>query len=230
MKQIIPVVRGLTVLFVIVFLFLSAVRFLLSPTFLELEYRMPGFPEDPYGFSFEERMNWARISLAYLITNQDIDFLARQELSEGQPLYNERELSHMMDVKFVVQKALITWTISMAMLILLGLFSHEFKIAPEFWDAFSKGGLWTIGLIVAILLAVVLNFNSLFTAFHMVFFEGDTWLFSFSDSLIRLFPIRFWQDAFILLGVLAALGGVAAFFAGRLLRKRALASQENEAS
>jgi uncharacterized membrane protein len=48
----------------------------------------------------------------------------------------------------------------------------------------------------------------LFTAFHAVFFEGDTWLFQFSDSLIRMFPLRFFQDVFIILGVLTLLGGV----------------------
>jgi integral membrane protein (TIGR01906 family) len=71
-------------------------------------------------------------------------------------------------------------------------------------------------LIIAILIFVALSFNALFTAFHRVFFEGDSWLFSYSDTLIRLFPIRFWQDVFIALGVLTLLGaGVLWFAAGR---------------
>jgi uncharacterized membrane protein len=33
-----------------------------------------------------------------------------------------------------------------------------------------------------------------------MFFEGDTWLFLYSDTLIRLFPERFWLTAFIGIG------------------------------
>lgn len=220
MKRYVPVVRLLTIVVVIIFLLLSAIRFLLSPLFLELEYRMPGFPQDPYGFTFEERLGWARISLAYLVSNQDIDFLASQEIDEHQPLYNARELEHMEDVKFLVEKVLLTWYATIALLIFLGLISRKYKISEHFWDGFSLGGLWMIGIIVAILLGVLLNFNHLFTVFHRIFFEGDTWLFNYSDSLIRLFPIRFWQDAFIAVGIIASLGGALSFFVGRYFRKR----------
>jgi hypothetical protein len=34
-------------------------------------------------------------------------------------------------------------------------------------------------------------------------------MFLFSDTLIRLFPIRFWQDAFLLAAVIALGGGIA---------------------
>jgi integral membrane protein (TIGR01906 family) len=67
-----------------------------------------------------------------------------------------------------------------------------------------------IGLIVLIGIAINPNvFWGFFTAFHQLFFEGDTWLFLYSDTLIRLFPLRFWQDAFLLAAVIALGGGVA---------------------
>jgi uncharacterized membrane protein len=47
------------------------------------------------------------------------------------------------------------------------------------------------------------SFNALFTGFHSIFFEGDSWLFFYSDTLIRLFPLRFWRDVFIALAVLS---------------------------
>ena len=220
MNRFSPLVRFLTVISVIVFIFMGSIRFLISPVFLAVEYRMPGFPPDTYGFSFEERMTWARVSVHYLNSRENIDYLAQQSISDGVPLYNERELSHMEDVKFLIDRAMITWYISIALLILLGLFSHEYGLNLEFWDSVSKGGLWIIGIIVAILLGVVMNFDYLFTQFHHLFFQGDTWLFSYSDSLIRLFPIRFWQDAFIMMGGLAVIGGLLAFFLGRRLRRK----------
>ena len=41
------------------------------------------------------------------------------------------------------------------------------------------------------------SFWQFFTLFHRLFFQGDSWLFEYSDTLIRLFPLRFWQDVFL---------------------------------
>jgi integral membrane protein (TIGR01906 family) len=79
----------------------------------------------------------------------------------------------------------------------------------------------TLGLIGAILAAILISFDALFTAFHHLFFTGDSWLFLYSDSLIRLFPLRLWQDGFIAMGILTAVGAVLFILAGtRLLRKK----------
>lgn len=79
-----------------------------------------------------------------------------------------------------------------------------------------------------ILAAVVISFDALFTAFHKVFFVGDTWLFYFSDTLIRLFPMRLWQDAFIFMGIITVV--VALFFAiyGNKMKLKLLNSKENQ--
>jgi integral membrane protein (TIGR01906 family) len=45
-----------------------------------------------------------------------------------------------------------------------------------------------------------------FEDFHRIFFKGDSWLFSTSDTLIRLFPQQFWFDAALAIG-LFTLGG-----------------------
>jgi integral membrane protein (TIGR01906 family) len=75
--------------------------------------------------------------------------------------------------------------------------------------AYRRGGWAVIGLIAAILLFVLMAFDQLFTWFHKLFFQSGTWQFYTSDTLIRLFPIRFWQDAFIFVGVLSlAFGGL----------------------
>ncbi len=63
---------------------------------------------------------------------------------------------------------------------------------------YSRGGVLTIALIAAGLIAVVTSFNWLFTQFHALFFEGDSWIFLYSDTLIRLFPIQFWTTAFVI--------------------------------
>ena len=59
------------------------------------------------------------------------------------------------------------------------------------------------------------SFGVFFVAFHQVFFDPGTWIFLWSDTLIRLFPERFWRDVFIYVGVLSLAGGLALGFGFR---------------
>lgn len=197
------------------FLIMTVIRLLFTPLYPQVVYRMPGFPEDIYGFSLDERLHWSRVSMEYLLTDSDIDFLAGQQLADGQPLYNQRELSHMVDVKVVLRGMITAWTILLVVLIGLFLWARRGGWMPAFVRGLGAGGRLTIGLIVFILAGVVISFNWLFTAFHRIFFTGDSWLFSYSDTLIRLFPLPFWQTAFVLMGVLTLLAA-----AGLILLER----------
>ena len=191
-------------------------RVLLTPLFLRVEYNMPYFPPDPYGFTKADRLKWAPYALNYLSNNADISYLADLKFEDGKPLYNERELSHMDDVKRVTQDALRVWYVSLALLALLGIWAWLGGWSPAYRLGLMRGG-WlmvilaiTVGLIALIGILVSPDlFFSFFSGFHHLFFEGDSWLFLFSDTLIRLFPIRFWQDAFLWAAVIALGGGIA---------------------
>ena len=191
-------------------------RLLLSPLFLQIEYNMPYFPPDDFGFTTEDRLKWAPYALDYLVNDEDISYLGDLEFDDGSPLYNERELSHMDDVKLVTQGALRVWYTSLAVLLLLGIWAWFGGWCQDYLLGLMRGG-WlmiglavTVGLIVVIGIAVNPNvFWNFFAGFHSLFFEGDSWLFLYSDTLIRLFPIRFWQDAFLLAAVIALGGGIA---------------------
>lgn len=191
-------------------------RALLTPTFLQIEYNMPYFPPDQYGFTKEDRLKWAPYALEYLVNSADISYLVDLTFDDGSPLYNERELSHMEDVKQVTQGALNVWYISLALLTLLGIWSWRGDWMQAYRLGLMRGGWLMVGLAGAIGLIVVIGiainpnvFWNFFAGFHAVFFEGDSWLFLYSDTLIRLFPLRFWQDAFLLAAVIALGGGFA---------------------
>ena len=192
------------------------VRVILLPLFLQVEYRMPHLPPDDYGFTTEDRLHWSRYAWDYLLNNADISYLGDLKFDNGQPLYNDRELSHMQDVKRVITGSMRVWYLSLALLAALGVWAWF----GGWWDAYRLGlmrGGWlmvglavTIGLIVVVGIAISPNvFDVFFTLFHSLFFEGDSWLFLFSDTLIRLFPIRFWEDAFLWAAVIALGGGIA---------------------
>jgi integral membrane protein (TIGR01906 family) len=190
-------------------------RVLLTPAFLKVEYNMPYFPPDEFGFTKADRLKWAPYALNYLTNSADISYLANLKFDNGKPLYNERELSHMNDVKRVTQGGLRVWYVSLVLLALLGVWAW----LGGWWSAYRlglmRGGWLMVVLAVAVgliaLIGILISpdiFFSFFTGFHHLFFEGDSWLFLFSDTLIRLFPIRFWQDAFLWAAIIALGGGI----------------------
>ncbi|NJN80507.1 MAG: TIGR01906 family membrane protein [Anaerolineales bacterium] len=192
-----------------------ALRILLTPIFYTVEYSMPYFPADEYGFTKEDKLKWAPFAVEYLINNEDISYLGDLQFENGKPLYNERELSHMQDVKHVLTGALIVWYITITILTILLILSSKYNWTPEYLNGLRRGGWWMIGLAVSLALVagtgILLNpdiFWTFFSGFHSLFFEGDSWLFYYSDTLIRLFPIRFWQDAVIAIAIIALGGGL----------------------
>jgi integral membrane protein (TIGR01906 family) len=210
------------VLAVPVALVLTAVRLLISPVFPQIEYNSPGFPADRFGFTKAERITWANIAIEYLLNDADISFLGDLRFPEGQSippasclymddcskLYNERELQHMFDVKNVVQAALNIWYISLGLLAVTGILAYFDGWKGVYRRAIRRGGWLTLVLLGAILLFVFVAFGVIFVLFHNIFFESGTWTFLYSDTLIRLFPERFWRDTFLAVGVLAGGAGL----------------------
>lgn len=199
----------LITLLVPVTLTLSAVRLMLTPLYIQWEYNLPNFPADRYGFTKQDRLYWGNITRQYLLNSDGISFLADLRFPDGQPVYNERELRHMVDVKVTLSRTLQVWITSLVLLLGLGIWAWY----DAWWQDFTRGvrrGAWvTVGLLVAILVFVLFLFEPFFIAFHNVFFDPGTWMFLWSDTLIRLFPEKFWQDIFILVGGLS-LGGALA--------------------
>ena len=196
------------------------VRLITSHRFVEWEYRRPGFPDDPFGLSTEERIRLAQVCQDYLASNADISLLADLELPDGEPAFNERELRHMEDVQALYLGLTIAGVVGVVVWIgggiALGATGQLQGVVP---GALVKGSLFTFGLLVAVGAFMLLDWGEFFTAFHRVFFEGDTWIFPPSDTLIRLFPIRFWIDvaaAIVALVVAeATLTGVVGWIWGR---------------
>ena len=206
----------ITILLPVALTFLG-LRLLLTSVFPEIEYRTPGFPADDYGFTLQNRLHWSKISIEYLINGADISFLGDLTFPEGSALFNERELSHMQDVKDVIQP--VMWIGYGVWFFILGLgiwarfgpalSGDEGGWWPEYVNGTRRGGWLTVGLVALLGILAGISFWQFFTVFHALFFTGDSWLFLYSDTLIRLFPMRFWQDAFLFVGVLDLLGGLA---------------------
>ncbi len=177
-------------------------RLVLTHVFLQIEYRLPGFPPDTYGFSLSDRLHWSTIAWDYETNNAGISYLGDLTFPDGSPLYNPRELSHMHDVKNVVKQGMIAGYSIWFVLLALGLWARFGNWWPEYLRGIRRGGWLTIGLVALIAIFAASSFWTFFADFHALFFTGNSWQFDYSDTLIRLFPLPLWEDVFLFIGLL----------------------------
>ncbi len=197
-----------TLLLPVALLFVG-LRLLLTGAYLQIEYRMPGFPPDEYGFTLQDRLRYAPLAVEYLLNDAGPAFLADQTFPDGSPLYTEGELSHMDDVRSLVRAALAAGFCTWGLLLAAGFWARWGGWWPGYVAAVRRGGWLTVALLAFLGLLAGIDFWRFFTAFHGLFFVGDSWMFLYSDTLIRLFPVRFWQDTVLILAGLTAGSGLA---------------------
>jgi integral membrane protein (TIGR01906 family) len=189
--------------------------------FVRWEYGKADFPPDDYGFTTEERTRLAEVCVDYLAPGAPISLLADLRLPDGGLAFDERELGHMVDV----QEAFTQMTIAAAVgasvwiggFIALAASRQTQKRAAA---TLLSAGSFTLGLLVFFGVFMAVSWDAFFTAFHGVFFESGTWIFNYSDTLIRLFPMRFWMDVAVVVVVLLVVEAIAAAVVGWVWRRR----------
>lgn len=207
-------------LFVPVALVLSSVRLLVTDRYLAFEYSKADFPLDPFGFDQAQRVAYASANFRYVREGQPIEALVAQRLGD-RPLYDERELKHMQDVQIIYESMGWVWQIAL-MVIALAVFTLAWRpeTRPALAAALKWGGSLTIALIGGLGLLAVVAWQFWFVAFHQIFFAPGTWTFNEWDTLIRLFPNKFWFDAALTISGLSLIGGLLGALIGRGLTMR----------
>ena len=204
-----------------VILVLTSVRMLMTDAFVRFNYAIPGFPEDRYGFTQEDRLHHAPIALEYLRNDAGIEFLGDQRFEDGSLVYNARELGHMKDVKNVTRAALNVWRIGLLAAVVLSVVLWRVASSQTLWETWQGGAKLTAIIMLVLLVGLIAAFSVLFVFFHQVFFDPDTWTFLFSDTLIRLFPQRFWEVAFGTVAVATLVQAGLLYLIARVLLLRA---------
>ncbi len=192
-----------------VVLVLLSVRLVMSPWFLQFEYTRPDFPADLYGFSTEDRLRYGPVAIEYMLGDEGIEVLRNLDFGATGARFTERELDHMVDVKIVTQGALTVLKVGLGVLAAMAVVLRR---DPHILRAsLRRGAALTLGLIAAVVVGAVVAWDVFFTLFHQAFFADGTWVFLYSDTLIRLYPERFWFDAALMVGGLAVVGALVLF-------------------
>ncbi len=219
--KLVSAVRWIVVIAIPFFLTLGTLRILItwnSPSYPEFEY--PRIGPDPFGLTEEERLDLAMANLDFLRRPQAADeviFLLEDLRLPGtdDPLFNQREIGHMLDVKKLVDTfKTLTWVLAIVVIGGLIFLLVRTETRVEGYRALFHGGILTTAILLLMLVLILLSWNLVFTQFHEILFPPDTWTFNYSDSLIRLFPEKFWFDfgllwtgAIFLEGIVLALIG-----------------------
>ncbi len=183
---------------------LGSIRLIMDTAeiWVPIEYKLPGFPEDRYGFTYDDRVYWSGVDIEFLLSDADIEYFNDFVLDSGEPMHNERELKHMEDVKVLVDQSWLAFRIGVfSLVILLAMLDLSAGLSAV-WDALRGGVIWTLILLAVTAVVILFAFGFLFVGFHQIFFEEGTWTFLFSDTFIRLYPQRFWRDVFIFVVIL----------------------------
>jgi integral membrane protein (TIGR01906 family) len=72
-----------------------------------------------------------------------------------------------------------------------------------------RGSLLSLGLLVSVGLLMLVGWQIFFVGFHELFFPPGSWSFPTSNTLIRLYPERFWMDVgAVIVGLMIAVSAV----------------------
>ncbi|MBI4440139.1 DUF1461 domain-containing protein [Candidatus Woesearchaeota archaeon] len=122
----------------------------------------------------------------------------QREFDSG--ILNSKEKSHLLDVKFLIQKALLIWKASalgiiLAIFLFISLEKSDIGILRYLVAVFSIGSIITILLIAVFSALIFLKFDSAFVSFHEILFSNDNWMLDpHHDNLKAIYADEIFQD------------------------------------
>ena len=175
-------------------LLVSPLCLFVTPAFVRHEYSQSSFPRADR-FGPDERLRLSDSILHYLRGKEGRDALASAKTKDGEVALAAPEVQHLADVKSVMSGVFLTGAVAgVVEIICLALVWHSSQ--RLLMPARLRQGIWlTAALIGLVALTALIDFDLFFTRFHQVFFAPGTWTFDPSDTLIQLYPLRFWVDA-----------------------------------
>lgn len=178
-------------------LVLDGMRVLANDRYVRLEYSHAGLAGDGPDLPKELRLRLALDGLHAIQGSSAASsaLLDRARLADGRPAFTGRELRHMKDVRGLFHGAVILQLVLLGVLVALaGGLALSRRTRAAALRGLRAGALLTVGLVALAALWLLVRFDLLLLGFHKLLFTGESWHFADSDTLIRVYPERFWSD------------------------------------
>ena len=165
---------------------------------------------DRYEYIGIEKEDLHRVThdlLEYMKGNREDLVMYADINGEEEMVFEEREQLHMVDVLFLVgwgfkiRNACAMIAVGMILLLLAMGRKNMFKyLARGYLISFSI----FFVLLIILGVAMIVDFSTLFTKFHLLLFDNDLWLLDpYEDIMIQMFPEEFFNTLGIWIGIFA---------------------------
>ena len=114
------------------------------------------------------------------------------ELREIEGELNQREIRHLRDVRDLVHKIKILNYLALLTLSMILIFNKK-RMNFVMSIISISSGIFLLFLSISLFL-ISLKFDYFFIKFHELVFPGGFWWFGEEDTLIQLYPEKFWKD------------------------------------
>jgi len=208
-KKILMFVTILSVFFII--LFSSMFSFIYNLNYYEKKYQQYNVYEK---FTEEEARNATTNLFGYFRSQTELD----------NSFFNEREASHLNDVKILIQNVNLVYLLSLflfwGILITVYLVNRK-EIVKFFSELLFYSGIFSISVIIVfVLLYFITGFDFIFIKFHELFFIGNYSFNPATSNMKALFPDEFFQDMGIAIMIRTLLKSILLTVAGYYIKKR----------
>jgi len=191
----------------------NAMRVLLSETYV----RAATPRLDGGNLGDEQRTELAVLGLRAVdpLRGSQVEILRAARLEDGSRAFTPREVRHMRDVRAWIWRLQVFEIVVAATLAWLAL-----RARPTFVRVLVRGAVATAAIAMLAVLAMLLSFDVVLLGFHKLLFEGESWHFRDSDTLIRVYPEQFWSWTGLAIGLLVLAQAAIAFAIGKALEGR----------
>ena len=180
------------------------------------------------GISQEDLHRVTHDLLEYMKGNREDIVMYADINGEEEMVFEEREQLHMVDVLFLVDIGFKIRNgcalIAVGMILLLLAIDRK-----NMFKYLARGYLIGFGIFLVLLIvlgaAMIIDFSTLFTKFHLLLFDNDLWLLDpYEDIMIQMFPEQFFNSLGIWIGIYAigliTIPAIAAIVYLRVKKKR----------
>ncbi len=108
-------------------------------------------------------------------------------------LFDENAEMHLADCTHLFDVTRILFTITFLISLICSLILHKHQCIRRLSIVLIAGAATILVIIGVLLIWLLFDFNGLFSLFHQLFFDPNTWRFPIDSLLISLFPMPFWS-------------------------------------
>lgn len=183
--------RKLIFLLALLFPFVTvgiSVRIAFNEWIIDYIYAKKDFPKDRYGLPDKYRKELAKLGLRAVLSDEAFEEFKKARLPNGKPAFRQKEVKHMHDVKEFLKK----FFPAVYLASLLWFAGFLFSRSPEYLTLSGVAGILTLSILGIL---VFTNYNKAFEVFHIITFDPYSWRFKYTDTLLRIYPMKFWYEA-----------------------------------